>query len=173
MVYFAIFSCQVLLWTSFLWVSKIINLTKLRRPTATLRGFGLRPVLLRVTILMMEEPPESSDEMLAARLVLRAAQDLVRGAGSEAERRCFEALARRIQMEILQAKGDPDGLARIGPSSNGTSIVRLLLADDKVSRFDLARAILKQWFWPEDSGEPRAAIELPASQAPCRCKLLI
>lgn len=122
---------------------------------------------------MQDGRDDSGAVIHAARTVLKAAQDLARQAGNPAERRCFESLARRIQLEILAAKGDPDRLARIAPSSQGTSIVALILKAGEQDAFELARATLKLWFWPDAPAAQASAVELPAGRAPCRCHLLI
>ena len=87
----------------------------------------------------------------AARSSLKAAQSLARDAVSQAERRCFESLSDRIQLAILAAKGDPLELARVGPAANGLTLVEMLMIDDRADKFLLAKAILRQWFWPRDS----------------------
>lgn len=93
----------------------------------------------------------------AARSAWKAARSLAEESVSSAERRCFESLADRIQMGILAAKGDPDELIGVGPAGNGLTLVEMLLVDERVDTFELARVILRQWFWPRDlqaSGDP-------------------
>ncbi len=99
----------------------------------------------------------------AARAAHKAARSLAREAVSHAERRCFESLADRIQMSTLAARGESSELTDVGPAGNGRSLVEMLLVDDRVDKFQLAKTILRLWFWPMEL--PSDAVEVPLRTA--------